>query len=72
MYPSKCPKCNKWMTFYMTYSPTGEPFPHFKCSCGYDTSNLYTYTSNRTTLNNIKLTTTSTDYKEGGIMTIGT
>jgi hypothetical protein len=52
MYPSKCPKCGKYMNFYMTEGPQCIPHPHFKCICGYDTSKLYNYTTNKNTLNN--------------------
>ena len=44
----QCPKCGKYMTWYMTYYH-GVPFGGWKCGCGYDT-NLWskTITTNRT------------------------
>lgn len=64
MYPSICPKCGKYMNFYMIEGTMCTPHPHFKCICGYDTSKLYTHTTNKTTINKNNIYSTDCKTKE--------
>lgn len=43
----KCPKCNNYMKFNMTYN-CGLPCIYYTCNCGYDTRNIRVVWTNRT------------------------
>lgn len=50
-----CPKCGKYMTWYMTYANGGGVWCGWKCDCGYDTNQWgNTITTNRTITKTIR------------------